>query len=52
MILEEFGVTDGQAATYTAWYNSVISSGLTGDLIWWVSERFRDQNTWLTSYEL
>lgn len=34
VILEEFGVTDSQAATYTAWYNSVISSGLTGDLIW------------------
>ncbi|KAL1942102.1 hypothetical protein VTO73DRAFT_6632 [Trametes versicolor] len=34
VILEEFGVTDGQAATYTTWYNSVISSGLTGDLIW------------------
>lgn len=36
VILEEFGVTDNQASTYTAWYNTIISSGLTGDLIWCV----------------
>lgn len=36
VILEEFGVTDNQAATYTTWYNTVISSGLAGDLIWCV----------------
>ena len=36
MILEEFGVTDSQASTYTAWYNTVITSGLAGDLIWYV----------------
>ena len=34
VILEEFGVTSDQQATYTAWYNAIISSGLTGDLIW------------------
>ena len=34
VILEEFGVTQGQAATYQAWFNSVVSSGLEGDLIW------------------
>ncbi|KAI0355647.1 mannanase [Trametes cingulata] len=36
VILEEFGVTDSQASTYTAWYNTIITSGLTGDLIWYV----------------
>ncbi|KAH8083773.1 CEL4a mannanase [Cristinia sonorae] len=34
VILEEFGVTDSQASTYASWYSAVISSGLTGDLIW------------------
>ncbi|KAK7692610.1 hypothetical protein QCA50_004242 [Cerrena zonata] len=34
VILEEFGVTDSQASTYTAWYSAIVSSGLTGDLIW------------------
>jgi hypothetical protein len=37
VILEEFGVTSNQAATYTAWYNAIISSGLAGDLIWSVT---------------
>ena len=36
VILEEFGVKTDQAATYTAWLNEVISSGLTGYLIWQV----------------
>ncbi|KAF9525925.1 glycoside hydrolase superfamily [Crepidotus variabilis] len=34
VILEEFGVTSNQPATYTTWLNQVVSSGLTGDLIW------------------
>ncbi|KAH9479822.1 putative mannan endo-1,4-beta-mannosidase A [Psilocybe cubensis] len=34
VILEEFGVTSNQPTIYQAWYNEVISSGLTGDLIW------------------
>ncbi|KAI0745688.1 mannanase [Earliella scabrosa] len=40
VILEEFGVTNAQASTYTAWYNTVMSSGLTGDLIWQAGSRF------------
>ncbi|CAE6414897.1 unnamed protein product [Rhizoctonia solani] len=35
VIIEEFGVTSDQAATYTAWWNEIVSSGgLAGDLIW------------------
>ncbi|KAL5483227.1 hypothetical protein ACEPAI_8457 [Sanghuangporus weigelae] len=34
VILEEFGVTTNQVDTYTQWWDEVISSGLTGDLIW------------------
>ncbi|KAL4243514.1 glycosyl hydrolase 5 (cellulase A) family protein [Abortiporus biennis] len=34
VLLEEFGVLNNQASVYTAWYNAIISSGLTGDLIW------------------
>ena len=39
---EEFGVTNNQASTYTTWYNAVISSGLTGDLIWQAGSHFSD----------
>jgi len=34
VILEEFGVTFDQVTTYTTWFNQIVSSGLTGDLIW------------------
>ncbi|KAF8893383.1 CEL4a mannanase [Infundibulicybe gibba] len=34
VILEEFGVTDNQATVYSAWFSEVVSSGVTGDLIW------------------
>ncbi|KAH7912404.1 glycoside hydrolase family 5 protein [Hygrophoropsis aurantiaca] len=34
VIMEEFGVTDTQLSTYTAWYSTVDSTGLTGALIW------------------
>ncbi|EMD37800.1 carbohydrate-binding module family 1 protein/glycoside hydrolase family 5 protein [Gelatoporia subvermispora B] len=34
VIVEEFGSTTDQEDVYTAWYSTIISSGLTGDLIW------------------
>ena len=35
--MEEFGVTIAdKASTYAAWYDTIVSSGLTGDLIWYV----------------
>lgn len=34
VIIEEFGVTSNQTGTYTDWYSTIMSSGLTGDLIW------------------
>lgn len=34
IMVRRLGVTDNQLTTYTDWYNTVISSGLTGDLIW------------------
>ncbi|KAF8706096.1 glycosyl hydrolase 5 (cellulase A) family, partial [Rhizoctonia solani] len=37
VILEEFGVTTDQVATYTAWWNEIVSNGgVAGDLIWQV----------------
>ena len=36
VIMEEFGVTSNQSSTYTTWYSTIVSSGLTGDLIWYV----------------
>jgi len=32
--VEEFGVTNNQTSTYKLWYNTIIKSGLTGDLYW------------------
>ncbi|KAJ7903158.1 CEL4a mannanase [Mycena leptocephala] len=36
VILEEFGISNSstRASTYSTWYQTVISTGLTGDLIW------------------
>ncbi|KAG6840742.1 hypothetical protein C0991_004651 [Blastosporella zonata] len=34
VILEEFGVTASQTTTYPVWLNTILSSGLAGDLIW------------------
>ncbi|OCH95076.1 glycoside hydrolase [Obba rivulosa] len=34
VIVEEFGSTSDQEDVYTAWYSTIISTGLTGDLIW------------------
>lgn len=34
VLIEEFGVTANMTETYEAWYSAIISSGLTGDLIW------------------
>jgi mannan endo-1,4-beta-mannosidase len=35
VIMEEFGVVNGvQATIYATWYSTVLSTGLTGDLIW------------------
>jgi mannan endo-1,4-beta-mannosidase len=42
VIMEEFGVTDTQATTYQTWWNTVVSSGLTGDLIWQAGSHFAD----------
>jgi mannan endo-1,4-beta-mannosidase len=46
VILEEFGVvTANQSTTYTLWLNTVISSGLTGDLIWQAGSHFSTGDT-------
>jgi mannan endo-1,4-beta-mannosidase len=42
VIMEEFGVTDTQTTTYPTWWNTVVSSGLTGDLIWQAGSHFAD----------
>ena len=43
--LEEFGVTTNQATIYTGWWNEIISSGLTGDLIWQAGSTLSNGNT-------
>ncbi|KAF8175051.1 CEL4a mannanase [Mycena galopus ATCC 62051] len=47
-ILEEFGLTatgTQRASDYTTWYNAVISSGLTGDLLWQAGSVFNGTET-------
>ncbi|KAG9126324.1 hypothetical protein FRC07_003891 [Ceratobasidium sp. 392] len=46
VIIEEFGVTSNQANTYSAWYDTVISSGLTGDLVWQAGSTVSTGKTW------
>ena len=36
VILEEFGSTDIKSTAYPSWFSTIINSGLTGDLIWWI----------------
>jgi len=45
VILEEFGVTVNQPSTYTLWLQQVVSSGLTGNLIWQAGSHFPDGDT-------
>jgi mannan endo-1,4-beta-mannosidase len=47
-ILEEFGLTatgTQRATDYTTWYNTVISTGLTGDLLWQAGSVFNGTDT-------
>ncbi|KAJ7074840.1 glycoside hydrolase [Mycena belliarum] len=34
VLLEEFGLTGTRNASYATWYQTILSTGLTGDLIW------------------
>ena len=36
VIMEEFGIQLFQSSTYKTWYDTIVSSGLAGDLIWYV----------------
>ncbi|EKM61758.1 glycoside hydrolase family 5 protein [Phanerochaete carnosa HHB-10118-sp] len=45
VIMEEFGVTNNQTGVYTTWYSTVISSGLTGDLIWQAGSELSNGDT-------
>jgi hypothetical protein len=36
-VMGEFGITDtNRNITYASWYQTVISTGITGDLIWYI----------------
>ncbi|QRV93895.1 Cellulase (glycosyl hydrolase family 5 protein) [Ceratobasidium sp. AG-Ba] len=50
VIIEEFGVTSNQASTYTTWWDTVISSGLAGDLIWQAGSTLSTGKTWDDGY--
>ncbi|KAI0030946.1 mannanase [Vararia minispora EC-137] len=45
VIIEEFGSTVSQVSVYTSWYSTIISSGLTGDLIWQAGSTFNGVQT-------
>ncbi|KAG8977403.1 hypothetical protein FRC05_001801 [Tulasnella sp. 425] len=46
VILEEYGVPSNQYSTYETWLSTVISSGLTGDLIWQAGSTLSNGQTW------
>jgi len=50
VLLEEFGVTNSQASTYSTWLSTIVSSGLTGELIWQAGSHFPDGDTWNDGY--
>ncbi|PPQ65193.1 hypothetical protein CVT24_011377 [Panaeolus cyanescens] len=50
VIIEEFGVTSNQPTVYTAWYNQIVSSGLTGDLIWQAGSHLSTGDTYNDGY--
>ncbi|KAF9038214.1 CEL4a mannanase [Panaeolus papilionaceus] len=50
VIIEEFGATSNQATVYTAWWNQIVSSGLTGDLIWQAGSHLSNGDTWNDGY--
>ncbi|QRV79394.1 Cellulase (glycosyl hydrolase family 5 protein) [Ceratobasidium sp. AG-Ba] len=52
VIIEEFGVTSDKVNTYTQWYNAVISSGLTGDLVWQAGSYVSTGQTWDDGYAI
>ncbi|KAJ6546040.1 CEL4a mannanase [Mycena vulgaris] len=47
VIIEEFGVVSGSTrnATYATWYQTMISTGLTGDLIWQAGSQLTNGQT-------
>jgi len=46
VILEEFGVSNDKPTVYTAWWNEIVASGLTGDLVWQAGSRFSSGNSY------
>lgn len=43
--MEEYGVTDTQTTTYPVWWDAIVSSALTGDLIWQAGSNFSSGDT-------
>ncbi|KIO32315.1 glycoside hydrolase family 5 protein, partial [Tulasnella calospora MUT 4182] len=52
VILEEFGVPSGQLATYTTWLSTVVSSGMSGDLIWQAGSNLSNGASWNDGYAI
>ncbi|EJD41187.1 CEL4b mannanase [Auricularia subglabra TFB-10046 SS5] len=42
VIIEEFGTTSNQPTVYQSWFNTISSTGLTGELIWQHGSHFSD----------
>lgn len=36
VIMEEFGMLENKVPIYTEWFNTIETSGFTGDLVWLV----------------
>ncbi|KAG9011518.1 hypothetical protein FRB90_007176, partial [Tulasnella sp. 427] len=52
VILEEYGVPSNQYATYQTWLSTVVSSGLSGDLIWQAGSTLSNGQSWNDGYAI
>jgi len=52
VILEEYGVPSDQYNTYTTWLNTVVTSGMSGDLIWQAGSTLSNGQSWNDGYAI
>ncbi|KAG9011517.1 hypothetical protein FRB90_007175 [Tulasnella sp. 427] len=52
VILEEYGVPSDQYSTYQTWLSAVVSSGMTGDLIWQAGSTLSNGQSWNDGYAI
>ncbi|KAG9220538.1 hypothetical protein CCMSSC00406_0003994 [Pleurotus cornucopiae] len=52
VIMEEFGMLENKVPIYTEWFNTIETSGFTGDLVWEAGSRFSWGDTYNGGYAI